>query len=126
MGTGKTAILGLLVVAATVAAIVLLRKEGDSEGGAGGAAAKAAEPVEIAPLVPHGRITSNSWSTSADGPEEDEGDESDLDLVSHHDRDREEEARAAKSLEATVREVEGLGVYIAPAEESKAPGKSGR
>ncbi len=122
MGNGKTLILGSVVVAATVAAMLLLRKDEGEVGGAGGAAAGAeAEPLEIAPLVPHGRITEASWATSARTPDDEP--DSALDLVTEHDRDREQEVRANASLEETVRPIEGLGVYIAPAEETKAPGK---
>jgi len=122
MGNGKTLILGALVIAATVAAMVLLRDDEPAGGGAGGAAAGAeVEPLEIAPLVPHGRITEASWATSERTPEDDP--DSALDLVTDHDKDREREERANASLEETVRPIEGLGVYIAPAEESKAPGK---
>lgn len=118
-GMSTTLLLAVLVIAATAGVMMLVRPARDDDGAAGGASkGTAAEPLEIMPLVSSGRIAESSWSNSnRERPVSlAEEDASPLDLVSMPDSDREEEERARKSLEETVRNIEGLGIYVAPTE----------
>jgi len=127
MGTGKsrTALLALLVIAGIGGAIYF----------AGGSKEKPVakefvddDVVEVAPLVPANRMSGASWRTSEqvreDRAAEDEvvHGESAFDNVEWAEDD---ESRAYdKSVEATVRDIDGLGVYVAPADHAKkAPAK---
>ena len=119
----------LLVVVATTGAVILVGG-GDSEGEPTTAVT---EPVpddvlEIQPMVPRGKLMDASWR-KGDGaepdpqPEEDEfaaffkGEEN-LDPFGEEARGRQ---RADEALKETVRDIQGLGVYVAPepAEEQK-------
>lgn len=127
-GTGMrtTLLLAVLVIAATAGVMMLVRPATDGEGADGGASkGVAAEPLEIMPLVSSGSIAESSWSNSnRERPADRMGEEaSPLDLVSMPDSDREEEERAKKSLEETVRNIEGLGIYVAPAESANTNGQ---
>ena len=122
-GTGKTrtALLALLVIAGVTGAIHFL--DGSDE--------KAPpkefvddDVVEVAPLVPASRMSGASWR-SAEQVREDRAAEDDaagetgesiLDLVGGDDG----EGRAYdQSVERTVKDIDGLGVYVAPADDAK-------
>jgi hypothetical protein len=123
-GTGKTrtALLALLVIAGVAGAIHF----------AGGSDEKAPpkeyvddDVVEVAPLVPAGRLSGASWRSAEqireDRAAEDEADggagESILDQV-EWDSDTKDRAYD-KSVEETVKDIDGLGVYVAPADDAK-------
>jgi hypothetical protein len=132
-GTGKsrTALLALLVIAGVAGAIHFM----------GGSDEKAPQKefvdddvVEVAPLVPASRMSGASWRSAEQVREDraaeeeetaDESGESILNLVEGDDG----EGRAYdKSVEDTVKDIDGLGVYVAPAdsvkkEPAKAPQK---
>ncbi len=123
IGKGRAALLALLVVAGIAGAIHF----------AGGSKDEPApkeyvddDVVEVAPLVPASRMSGVSWRSSEqvreDREAEDEaavGGESVLDQVQWGEDDA---SRAYdKSVEETVREIDGLGVYVAPAESKKEP-----
>jgi hypothetical protein len=124
-GTGKsrTALLALLVIAGVAGAIHFL----------GGSDEKAPpkefvddDVVEVAPLVPASRMSGASWRSAEQAREDlaaeeeaaDESGESILDLVEGDDG---EAAAYDKSVEDTVKDIDGLGVYVAPADSAKKP-----
>lgn len=119
----------LLVVVATAGAVILIGG-GDSEGDPSTAATEPVqdEVLEIQPMVPRGKLMDASWRTEKGAtpdpqPEEDEfsaffkGEEN-LDPFGDEARGRK---RADEALKETVRDIQGLGVYVAPepAEERK-------
>jgi hypothetical protein len=121
-GTGKTrtALLALLVIAGVAGAIHFL----------GGSEEKPApkefvddDVVEVAPLVPASRMSGASWRSAeqvredraAEDEAADEAGESVLDQVEWDDEDRAYD----KSVEETVKDIDGLGVYVAPADAAK-------
>lgn len=125
IGKGRAVLLALLVIAGIAGAIHF----------AGGSKDQPApkefvddDVVEVAPLVPANRMSGASWRSSEqvreDREAEDEaavGGESVLDKVEWAEDD---ESRAYdKSVEETVREIDGLGVYVAPADATKEPKK---
>lgn len=114
--------LGLVVIAATGVALLLLRGKGGEPDGAQASRAPAApeaEVLEVAPVAGHGRIVSASWRTdneAGERPHEDDAAASlfrDVDLSSVG-----EEAERRKSFEEslgeTAKDLQGLGVYVAP------------
>jgi len=116
-GRSRTSILmALLVVVATATAIYLLGNDvGDDRENA---APVVQDALEVTPGIPDGAIVSASWRAD-DGSKEAAAPESDdegastslLDGVEWGDEsDRRE--RFEKSLEETVREIHGLGVYV--------------
>ncbi len=128
-GTGKsrTVLLGLLVIAGVAGAIHFL----------GGSETKPVpkefvddDVVEVAPLVPASRMSGASWRSAEQvrqdraAEEEEAAGESVFDQV---EWDENSEGRAYdKSVEETVRDIDGLGVYVAPADSvKKAPRKKG-
>jgi hypothetical protein len=112
----------LLVVVATAGAVILIGG-GDSDDEPSNTAT---EPVpddvlEIQPMVPRGKLMDASWrkddgAKPAPQPEEDEyaaffkGEEN-LDPFGDEARGRK---RADEALKETVRDIQGLGVYVAP------------
>jgi hypothetical protein len=122
LGARKALLLGGLVVVATCGAILLF-------GGGAAAEAPSDEPVvveeevlEVHPLVPEGAIKSASWHKAGAEPEHGHdpdaaGATTSLIEASGLGKDDEKDERARKSLEEVVRKVNGLGVYVAPAEE---------
>jgi hypothetical protein len=124
---GRAALLALLVIAAVAGAIHFT---GGPEEAPAAKEYVDDDVVEVAPLVPASRMSGASWRSAEqvreDRAAEDEADveggESVLDTVQWGE---DEESRAYdKSVEETVREIDGLGVYVAPAEDAKkAPAK---
>ena len=137
IGKGRAALLALLVITAVAGAIHL------------GSGSNESPPpkeyidddvVEVAPLVPASRMSGASWR-SAEQVREDRAavDEAAVagDSVFDAMEWAEDDAGRAydKSVEETVRDIEGLGVYVAPAEQApakepakapeKAPAKKG-
>ncbi|MCK6461632.1 MAG: hypothetical protein L6Q95_17255 [Planctomycetes bacterium] len=132
-GTGKTrtALLALLVIAGVAGAIHFL----------GGSEEKPApkefvddDVVEVAPLVPASRMSGASWRSAEQARDDraaeeeaaDDAGESVLEQVEWDDEDRAYD----KSVEETVKDIDGLGVYVAPADTAKkqpakAPQKKG-
>ncbi len=121
IGKGRAALLALLVIAGIAGAIHFASGSEDAP------APKEFvddDVVEVAPLVPANRMSGVSWRSSEQVREEraaeDEaatGGESVLDKVEWGEDD---ESRAYdKSVEETVREIDGLGIYVAPAEGAK-------
>lgn len=121
IGKGRAALLALLVIAAVFGAIHFT-------GGAEEAPAPKEfvddDVVEVAPLVPASRMSGASWR-SAEQVREDRAAEDEADLEGESVLDKvewgeDDESRAYdKSVEETVREIDGLGVYVAPAEQAK-------
>jgi hypothetical protein len=118
LGKGRALLLGLLVIVAVVGAIQL----------AAGPTEERTMPdefvdddiVEVAPLVPTGNLTGASWRTAEQvraeraAQDEEGGGES---VFEHVQWGEDDDLRAYdKSVEQTVREIDGLGVYVAPAE----------
>jgi len=128
MDKRRAILLTLFVVVAIGAAIHL----------AGGSEEPAAMPeefvdedvVEVSPLVPTGSMTSASWRSAEQvredraaedlEAEENGGGESILDQVEWGDDAARREYD--KTVEETVSEIDGLGVYIAPPEKAKKDG----
>ncbi|MFI5403204.1 MAG: hypothetical protein ACHQ1G_09725 [Planctomycetota bacterium] len=123
MGKGRAGLLALLVIAGIAGAIHF----------SGGSRDEPApkeyvddDTVEVAPLVPASRMSGASWRSEEQVRDDREaeaeaeaavGGESVLDKVEWSEDD---ESRAYdKSVEETVREIDGLGVYVAPAEGAK-------
>ena len=82
--------------------------------------------VELSPLIPTGNMTSASWRTAEqvreDRAAEDlEAEEGGGDSIFDDVEWGEDEERREfdKTVEETVREIDGLGVYIAPPEKDK-------
>jgi hypothetical protein len=123
-GTGKTrtALLALLVIAGVAGAIHFL----------GGPEEKSPQKefvdddvVEVSPLVPASRMSGASWRSAeqvredraAEDSEAGDSGESILDKVEWDD---DGQSRAYdKSVEDTVKDIDGLGVYVAPADDAK-------
>jgi hypothetical protein len=121
IGKGRAALLALLVISAVAGAIHFW----------GGSREEPApkefvddDVVEVAPLVPASRMSGASWRSAEqvreDRAAEDEasaGTESVLDQVQWGEDD---DSRAYdRSVEETVKDIDGLGVYVAPAESAK-------
>lgn len=124
IGRGRAVLLALLVIAGVAGAIHFV-------GGSGDAPAPREyvddDVVEVAPLVPASRMTGASWRSAKQvrqdraAEDEDAPGESVLDQVQWGDDDV---SRAYdKSVEDTVRDIDGLGVYVAPAETKPAQKK---
>lgn len=121
IGKGRAALLALLVIASLAGAIHFMSGADEEP------APKEFvddDVVEVAPLVPASRMSGASWRSAeqvredraAEDAAAEEG-ESVLDTVEWGE---DEESRAYdKSVEETVREIDGLGVYVAPAEQAK-------
>ncbi|MHC4576954.1 MAG: hypothetical protein ACYTFD_20500 [Planctomycetota bacterium] len=126
MARTRALLLGALVVAVTFGAIQLLSGEDPEEAAA---AQEAADDgvVEVAPVVPTEAIVSASWRTeeerrrAEDAVVEDE-DASLLEGVVFG-KAGEKRERYEKSVEEMVDDVEGLGVYVAPADHEEDEGK---
>lgn len=124
IGRSRAALLALLIIAGVAGAIHFAGRSGDAPPAAREYVDD--DVVEVAPLVPANRMSGASWHSAEqardDGAAEDEqagGGESVLDKVEWG----EDEARRGydKSVEETVKEIDGLGVYIAPAGDQKKP-----
>ena len=121
LGKGRAALLALLVIAAVAGAIHFT----------GGADEEPApkefvddDVVEVAPLVPASRMSGASWRSAEqvreDRAAEDEAAEEGESVLDTVEWGEDEESRTYdKSVEETVREIDGLGVYVAPAEQAK-------
>jgi hypothetical protein len=120
MGKRRAALLALLVIAAVAGAIHFtgsddkpVAKEFVDD-----------DVVEVAPVVPAAHMSGASWRSAEQvredrAAEDEEATESVLDKVEWGE---DETSRAYdKSVEDTVREIDGLGVYIAPADAKKEP-----
>jgi hypothetical protein len=126
LGKGRALLLGLLVIVGVVGAIQL----------AGGSDGEPTLPddfidddvVEVSPLVPAGNMTNASWRTAEQVREDRvvEEEQDDGESILEQVQWGEDDNRRAydKSVEETVREIDGLGVYVAPAE--GAPKKDGK
>jgi len=84
--------------------------------------------VEVAPVVPASRMTGASWHSAEQvredrAAEEETAGESILDQVEWSEDD--DDRAYDKSVEETVREIDGLGIYVAPADTKKAHAKKG-
>jgi hypothetical protein len=127
IGKGRAALLALLVITAVAGAIHL---------GSGSSEEPAPKEyvvddvVEVAPLVPASRMSGVS-GRSAEQVREDRAAEDEAAVAGDSVFDKmewaEDDASRAydKSVEETVRDIEGLGVYVAPAEQApeKEPAK---
>lgn len=121
MGKGRAALLALLVIAAVAGAIHL-----------GGGKDEEIAPkeyvdddvVEVAPLVPASRMSGASWRSAEQVREDRAAEDAAVEGESVFDKmewAEDDQSRAYdKSVEETVRDIEGLGVYVAPAEEAPA------
>lgn len=119
----NTWLMAVLVVAGTAGAMLWIGK-GDPEQGpqSSGPGAAAEEPIEVEPIVPHGRIVSASWhSEDAQRRGEVDPTQSVLDQVDwdKFGEDGERKKRLEESLRDTVKDVDGLGVYVAPPSDDK-------
>ena len=124
LGARKALLLGGLVVVATCGAILLFGAGAAAEAPADQPIVVEEEVLEVHPLVPQGAIRSASWHTDggvepppSHDPDASGGETTSLIEASGLGQDDERDARARKSLEEVVRRVNGLGVYVAPAEE---------
>lgn len=113
-------LLAILIVAATVGAMLQLAPTESSAAGPVDAATSAADVVEVAPLIPRGRFAEASWrgddmqATSVE-PEPDSYEgyfrgESSLDVFGE---EAERRRRHDEKLRETVQPIEGLGLYVA-------------
>ncbi len=122
IGKGRAALLALLVIAGIAGAIHFVGRSGDEE-----PAPKEYvddDVVEVAPLVPASRMSGTSWRSSEqvreDRAAEDEASVAGESVLDKVEWSEDEESRAYdKSVEDTVREIDGLGVYVAPADDAK-------
>lgn len=85
--------------------------------------------VEVSPIVPASRLSGASWRTSAQ-VREDRAAEDEIahgeSVFDHVEWGEDEEGRAYdKSVEETVRDIDGLGVYVAPVDKKAPAGKGG-
>lgn len=128
MGKTRALLLGVLVVLATVAVISTFGGDEVADENATSSQETADEAVvEVSPLIPSNAITSASWRTEDDpreaaAPEAADEDEptSLLDQVGFESDKR---RRYEKSVEKTVSNIEGLGVYVAPETDVDEPEK---
>ena len=121
IGKGRAALLALLVIAGIVGAIHFM----------GGSKEEQApkeyvddDVVEVAPLVPANRMSGTSWRSAEqvreDREAEDEASAAGESVLDKIEWGADDESRAYdKSVEETVREIDGLGVYVAPSEQPK-------
>ena len=136
MGHTRALLLGLLVVLATIG--VVLSLSGGDAGGETETTQDAPEEavVEVTPLLPSSAIAGASWHDASD-PRQAAADEaaaaaadegaftSMLDAVDFGD-EGDKRRRYEKSVEKTVSEIEGLGIYIAPETDVDDPKKKKR
>ena len=111
-------LLAMLVVVATVGAMVWVGSKDDADAKRETQKADEAdqEVLEVQPLIPNGKITSASWRRRVAAVEE-EKDDSMLDGVIDPFGDHERKAKAEENLRKTIDRIHGLGVYVAPAKE---------
>jgi hypothetical protein len=128
IGKGRALLLGLLVVVAVVGAICFAGSSG--EGPKMPDEFVDEDVVEVSPMVPAGNLSNASWRTAEQIREDRAADEADEEAnggesVFENVEWAEDDHRRAydKSVEETVREIDGLGVYVAPVEEAKKPAK---
>ena len=115
----RALMLGALVIVATVGAIQLLSGDDAAPDPDEGFVDEGV--VEISPVLPSNAIVSASWRTEeerersldAAAEAEEAKSESQLDQVGFGD-EAEKRDTYDKSVEETVRGIEGLGVYVAP------------
>lgn len=121
MGKTRALLLGVLVVLATIAVISTLGGDDAVDENATTPEAADEAVVEVTPLLPSKAITAASWhdgddprqaAANAEAEERDEGESTSLlDRVEFGDDKR---RKYEKSVEKTVSNIEGLGVYVAP------------
>jgi len=117
-GARNTWLLALFILVGTGGAMYWLKGDGAQDAQTSRPeAAPQEEVIDVTPLVPHGRIVSASWNgagTARAGSEDSA--RSVLDQVdwSTFGEDAERKTRFKESLEETVKDVDGLGVYVAP------------
>jgi hypothetical protein len=130
MGKTRALLLGVLVVLATVAVISTFGGNDVADENVAGPEPAEDAVVEVTPLIPSNAITSASWRNGDDprqaaaDPEaagEDEGESTSiLDQVGFENDNR---RRYEKSVEKTVSDIKGLGVYVAPETDVDEPEK---
>lgn len=131
MGKTRALLLGVLVVLATVAVISTFSAEGPTDESQAAPEPADEAVVEVTPLLPTRAITSASWRDEADADSrqaaagaEDEEPESGSLLDGVDFGDEGDKRRAyEKSVEKTVKDIEGLGVYVAPESDVDEPEK---
>ncbi len=123
LGQSKAVLLALLVVVA-IGAVFVMGRDNEDQSSQEQVEEAPEEILEVTPLLTPGAIKSASWR-SEDREDADaerpnlaaaEPEESLLDRLGGPD-DKDE--RFKKSLEETVKGLDGLGVYVAPAEKKK-------
>ncbi|MHC4972671.1 MAG: hypothetical protein ACYTG3_10100 [Planctomycetota bacterium] len=131
MGGSRALLLGVLVVLGTIAVIISFR--GDDAVDETQAAPEPADEavVEVTPLLPSRAITAASWRdedntdprlAAAEAEAEEAESASLLDGVEFGD-EGDKRRRYEKSVEKTVSDIEGLGVYVAPETDVDEPKK---
>ena len=110
-----TPVLAFFVVLGTGTAIYLLNQD-DPE--PRGEELQVEEIVEIAPALPRVSLVPDSVPAEPGEPEDAGGNSSLLEGFEWQD-DRDRRRRFEKSLEKTISEVEGLGVYVEPPPKKK-------
>jgi hypothetical protein len=136
MGQTRALLLGVLVVLGTIG--VILTFSGDDAADETNAAQEPADEavVEVTPLLPSEAITAASWHDGSNPRQAAAEEEAEaarvptslLDSVEWGD-EGDKRRRYEKSVEKTVSDIQGLGVYIAPetdADESKTKKKKKR
>jgi len=124
LGQSRALLLAMLVVVGTGGAIFVMgRGESDEAAPQKVEEAPEQEALEVTPLLTPGAIKTASWREEGE-EEAPEGsnltvgrEESLLDRLGDED---DMDSRFEKSLETTVEPINGLGVYVAPAEKKKA------
>jgi len=122
LGKSRALLLAALVVVVTAAAIHFVGGSGSEK------PAQATEVddgvVEVSPVLPAGNISSASWRSAeqrrvdqAAEQAEDGGSTSILEQVRWSEDEKQH--RYDKSIEKTVSDIQGLGIYVAPLEDAK-------
>jgi len=128
MGKSRALLLGVLVVLATIGVISTLGGDDAPDENVTTPEAVDEAVVEVTPLLPSKAITAASWhdednsrQAAADAAAADEGESTSLlDGVDFGD---DKSRRYEKSVEKTVSDIQGLGVYVAPETDVDEPEK---
>jgi len=122
-GTGKsrTILLALFVVAFVAGGIHLL---GSSEEKTAPKEYIDDDVVEVQPLVPASHMSGASWRSADqvrdDRAADEEASDAGESVFDHVQWGEDDEERAYdKSIENTVKDIDGLGIYVAPADQGK-------
>jgi hypothetical protein len=121
-GNRKTLLWAALIVVATGGTIVFLGRGGEEPETEPSLVVQEEEEVlELAPVLPEGAITDASWRSGKQRARDARADEGEsgsiLDGVTWHEDEKRD--RYDKSVERTMEDIRGLGIYVEQPEDKK-------